>query len=127
MPGFDGTGPRGEGASTGGGRGYCVGYPARIPRRRFVPVGTQEDIYSRGFGRGFGRGQGLGRGFRRFGAVQPYAYGSPYGNAYGSPAISAEDEARVLKEESRAMQDEIAAINQRIKELESNAASEGNE
>jgi len=24
MPGFDGTGPRGEGAMTGGGRGYCV-------------------------------------------------------------------------------------------------------
>ena len=121
MPGFDGTGPRGEGAFTGGGRGNCVGYPARIPRRRFVPAGSQEAIYSRGFGRGFGRGQGLGRGFRQSWAVQPY------GNSYGSPAISAEDEARVLKEESRAMQDEIVAINQRIKELESNAASEGNE
>jgi len=24
MPGFDGTGPRGQGAMTGGGRGYCV-------------------------------------------------------------------------------------------------------
>ena len=24
MPGFDGTGPRGQGAMTGGGRGYCA-------------------------------------------------------------------------------------------------------
>jgi hypothetical protein len=24
MPGFDGRGPRGQGAMTGGGRGYCV-------------------------------------------------------------------------------------------------------
>jgi hypothetical protein len=24
MPGFDGTGPRGKGPMTGGGRGYCV-------------------------------------------------------------------------------------------------------
>jgi hypothetical protein len=24
MPGFDGTGPKGQGSMTGGGRGYCV-------------------------------------------------------------------------------------------------------
>lgn len=27
MPGFDGTGPRGLGPMTGGGRGFCAGYP----------------------------------------------------------------------------------------------------
>jgi len=26
MPGFDGTGPRGMGPMTGGGRGFCTGY-----------------------------------------------------------------------------------------------------
>lgn len=41
MPGFDGTGPRGQGAMTGGGRGYCV-----------APIG--------GTGRGFGRGVSAG-------------------------------------------------------------------
>ncbi|NLE65542.1 MAG: DUF5320 domain-containing protein [Elusimicrobia bacterium] len=45
MPGFDGTGPLGQGAMTGGARGRCAGA---------VP-GT-------GMGRGFGRGLGMGRG-----------------------------------------------------------------
>lgn len=54
MPGFDGTGPRGQGPFTGGGKGYCVGYPAR---------GT---MAVRG---GFGRGRWFGRGFGFRGAV----------------------------------------------------------
>jgi len=35
MPGFDGTGPRGDGPMTGGGRGYCV---LRLPRSGDQPV-----------------------------------------------------------------------------------------
>jgi hypothetical protein len=35
MPGFDGTGPRGRGPMTGGGRGYCV---LRLPRSANEPV-----------------------------------------------------------------------------------------
>jgi len=48
MPGFDGTGPRGQGAMTGGGRGYCA-----------MPAGE----FGRQFGiGGFGtRGGGRGR------------------------------------------------------------------
>ncbi len=34
MPGFDGTGPRGMGPLTGGGRGFCV-VPGGAPYRRF--------------------------------------------------------------------------------------------
>lgn len=46
MPGFNGTGPRGMGAMTGGGRGFCV-----------TPVAG-----ARPFGRRFpGRGGGRGR------------------------------------------------------------------
>lgn len=45
MPNFDGTGPRGQGQMTGGGRGYCA-----------VPL----DGTVRYFGRGQGRGQGKG-------------------------------------------------------------------
>jgi hypothetical protein len=33
MPGFDGTGPLGQGPLTGGGRGYCV-----------VPIGSEKNI-----------------------------------------------------------------------------------
>jgi hypothetical protein len=58
MPGFDGTGPFGEGSMTGGGRGRCA---VKVGEADFVVGG-------RGFGRGMGR-QGLGRGrgncFRR--------------------------------------------------------------
>jgi len=48
MPGFNGTGPRGQGAMTGGGRGYCV-----------MPIGEVERSFGRGaFGpRGGGRGR----------------------------------------------------------------------
>ena len=49
MPGFNGTGPNGQGPLTGGGRGPC----------------GQGQAYGRGFGRGFahGYGRGHGRGF----------------------------------------------------------------
>ena len=33
MPGFDGTGPLGQGPLTGGGRGYCV-----------VPIGSEKNL-----------------------------------------------------------------------------------
>lgn len=56
MPGFDGTGPRGQGPMTGGGFGNCAGGGAGY-------VGPRG-----GFGRGqrCGRGFGPGRGFGRF-------------------------------------------------------------
>lgn len=64
MPGYDGSGPRGEGSMTGGARGYCVlPTPARPVYRAPVyraPVGPR-------FGRGFsprGRGRHGHRGGR---------------------------------------------------------------
>ena len=88
MPGFDGTGPRGMGPMTGGGRGFCNPYYAsgRIPFRGaysytppygmgyMPPYGAYSYnpsaayYYSPfGFGRGFGGGRGIGwgRGFGR--------------------------------------------------------------
>jgi hypothetical protein len=35
MPGFDGTGPRGMGPMTGGGRGFCSPYGARVAWRPY--------------------------------------------------------------------------------------------
>ena len=63
MPGFDRTGPEGQGSATGRGLGRCrKQQPAgndvteNTPRRRFNSEET---------GRGQGRGRGLGRGFGR--------------------------------------------------------------
>jgi hypothetical protein len=87
MPGFDGTGPRGMGPMTGGGRGFCNPYYAGVrspyggPYPYSTPYGTgyvppygagystPYTAYSYGaygLGRGFGWGRGLGGG-RGFG------------------------------------------------------------
>ena len=49
MPGFDGTGPVGRGAMTGGGRGYCV----VALNSADVRPGNSRGSYGRGAGRGF--------------------------------------------------------------------------
>jgi len=108
MPGFDGTGPRGQGPFTGGGRGYCAGY--------HVP-GYMNSVPGRG---GLGRGRGLGRGLGRRWAAQ-------YASVPYSSGIAPKTEAEFLKEQARFMQEEISAVNQRIKELESAQKVEGNE
>ena len=96
MPGFDGTGPRGQGPMTGGGRGFCAlpaesySAPAReIPGAygvgqasyygRVAPTGpgylSASQFYNRprlglasgrGVGQGMFSGRGRGRGNRRF-------------------------------------------------------------
>lgn len=76
MPGFDGTGPMGQGPLTGRQMGYCAG--AR---------GTAYRGFGRGLGRGFGRG--LGRGFGRFAGA-----GNAYG-AYADPQVYDELTARI--------------------------------
>lgn len=60
MPGFDGTGPKGEGPMTGGGRGDCVADASRTRSGRGLGRGL-----GRGAGRGLGRGLGLGGRGRR--------------------------------------------------------------
>lgn len=54
MPGFDGTGPWGQGPLTGRGMGYCN------PK---APLSRGAGFYGRGCGRGRGIGRGLGQGF----------------------------------------------------------------
>ena len=69
MPGYDRTGPRGEGPMTGRGRGYCgpgreSNYMSFMPRgagRGFPPWGGGRGrVFGGGRGRGFGRGYGFG-------------------------------------------------------------------
>lgn len=75
MPGFDGTGPRGMGPMTGGGRGFCNPYGPIYGMGFGWPVwGGRGGWYGRGMG--MGRGIGFGRGM-----WYPYAYGA--GWAYG--------------------------------------------
>ncbi|MBN1627309.1 MAG: DUF5320 domain-containing protein [Deltaproteobacteria bacterium] len=124
MPGFDGTGPRGEGPMTGGARGYCnpgyTGYGNYYGRGYGIGRGRWQ---GRGFGPGLGWGRGYGRGTGWQGAYYPPAgawYGPTYNAPYGNPYyMKPEDEVVSLKNEAGAMKDELDAINKRIEELES--------
>lgn len=83
MPGFDGTGPRGAGPMTGGGRGLCA-YPA-YGMQPFYGANygmPARSLRSVGFGRsmGMGRGRGMGMGRRM---AHPHTAYAP--NPYFSP------------------------------------------
>ena len=123
MPGFDGTGPRGEGPMTGGARGYCSQGDAPVYERRYG-MGRGRGA-GRGFGTGFGRGQGYGygRGLGRRGAnsIAGGWYGPEYNSPYGRPPdnMKPADEAAMLRNEALEIKSELDAINRRIEELES--------
>ena len=109
MPGFDGTGPQGQGPMTGGGRGLCnpraIGYGSPFAG-------------GFGYGRGFGMGRGYGRGFGRgmgMGMGMGYGYGPGYGPRY---PLEPADETAQLKAEADYMKKSLDAINKRLEELE---------
>jgi len=108
MPGFDGTGPRGQGPMTGGGRGYCI-----------MPTGE----VARQFGRGAYGGRGGGRGWRNC----FYATGIPGWMraqrgmwAFGGvrSTLSKEDELSTLKSQAEYLKNELDAVQARVQELE---------
>jgi len=90
MPGFDRTGPLGNGPMTGRGIGPCG-------------RGT-----ARGFRRGTGRGLGMGfgRGFAR-------SYAPTF-----EPVLTKEQEIADLRAEKEAIAEELKTIDARLKELE---------
>ena len=111
MPGFDATGPRGQGPGTGWGRGPCG-------------AGLR-----RGGGRGWGMGPGAwgrprwgwgtwgyggfrGRGFGPFGPGGAYGYESP------------QQETQALKDEESYLRSELEALQERIAQLEQQAKGE---
>lgn len=87
MPGYDGTGPLGQGALTGRGLGAC---------------GTRTGLAGRGFGRGFGRRWIGRRGF--FQTTQPIQ-------------LSETEEKKILEEELKEIELEKQEIQKRLKEL----------
>lgn len=100
MPRGDRTGPDGYGPATGRGLRYCTGHL----RAGFA------------FGGGRGYGRGFQRGFRR---------GYPYAGNWGMaaypvyPSTIGIDEARVLEERAKAVEEELQAIKARLDELSS--------
>ena len=122
MPRGDRTGPAGLGPMTGRAAGYCAGYS--VPGFANPNPGRGGGFgFGRGFGRGHGWGRGYGSGFGWRGAEYSYAYGSPYPAVPYTPAMAPQQETDMLKGQAKAMQDEINAINERIKELESSSKS----
>ena len=119
MPGFNGTGPQGNGPMTGGVRGYCnPGYT----RNTFAygRVNGMGRGFRGGSGSGFGFGCGYGRGIGRRGLFAQVGgwYGTinPYVNHYN---MKPEDELSMLKDEATAINNELESINRRIEEIES--------
>ena len=105
MPGFDGTGPRGMGAMTGGGRGFCS------------PWGRGVNNY------GLRRGYGF-RGITEYPANRPgFRQGIPYGYTYPevdsfAPQMTQEKEIDMLREQSQAIREQLSQIEARIEKLE---------
>ena len=111
MPGFDGTGPRGQGPGTGGGRGYCGGGAWGGPRPG-VAGGGRWCRPRRGFmGPGWGRARGFG------------PYGAGYGPGYGPGYVPPQDEPLALKAEAARLKGELEAIETRLAELEGSGSA----
>lgn len=119
MPGFDGTGPQGQGARTGRGMGYCA------------PTGEtnqQQPVY--GVGRG-GVPRGGGRGFA-FGGGRGFAFGGRRGRGFRQRmwapappmAMSKAQEVAELREQASLLQDELTQINARLQELSAETEQE---
>ena len=98
MPRFDGTGPRGQGSFTGGGRGYCVTQANEIGPR----------FLDRGF---FRRGGGRGNRFRYYATVLP-------GSRSAASNVSQQDEKDILKEQADCLKEELNAVQTRLSSLE---------
>jgi len=113
MPAGDRTGPAGVGPRSGRASGYCSGFDAP----GYARSGGRGSGRGTGCGRGmgYGRGMGAGRGFRAGrgnGAGYPF---TPF--PYGAPAMSREDEVRMLKSQVESLELSKKEIERRLEEL----------
>ncbi|MFA4984894.1 MAG: DUF5320 domain-containing protein [Candidatus Omnitrophota bacterium] len=108
MPGFDTTGPRGQGPMTGGARGYCA-----------MAVAGAGRAYPRG---SYGRGGARGRRNRYYATGLPGWVRAEQGmQAFGGFAgpAAGEDEMGILKGQAEMLRQELQDIQARIEALES--------
>jgi len=123
MPGFDGTGPRGMGPMTGGGRGFCSpwGRGAAMRAGAIPPYpGAAYAPYT-----GYGAGA-----YPYGGAYYRPPYGYPYGatpapgappatpGASFAPGMAPEQELDFLKNQAQMIGNQLGQIERRIQELE---------
>jgi len=98
MPGFDGTGPRGLGPMTGGGRGFCA-----------IPLPGSWPTY---LGRGVYPPYGASWGMPYYGAGPAIPGAVPF-----APQITREEELDSLKNQAQAMRGQLEQIEARIQQL----------
>ena len=97
MPGFDGTGPRGMGPMTGGGRGFCSPWG----------VGAAP--------RGYGIPPRIGYGYPYYAGATPYPF---YGGQPVAPQMTHQQEADFLKNQADMLKGQLEQIEARVRELE---------
>jgi len=136
MPGGNRKGPWGTGPRTGRGMGYCAGFPGPGFSSPGPGVGFGRGMglgFGRGMGFGFGRGMGFGRGrgWRQAGFAPFWGYPLPQitpssqipgfrslDDPWGATILTPENELNLFKAEAEQLEDELAGIEKRIKELE---------
>lgn len=110
MPGFNGTGPLGQGPMTGGGRGYCA-VPFSSTTGRFFP-------FRRAF-LGRGRGHGYRNMFYATGltGLQRASMGYPAfaEGGFAATPLSTKDQTEILREEAKLLEQQLEDIKQRIR------------
>ena len=96
MPGFDGTGPRGMGPMTGGGRGFCSPWGIRAVRR------------------GYGIPPRVGYNYPYYGGATPYP---SYGEAPFVPQMTRQQELNSLKNQADMLKGHLEQVEARVREL----------